>query len=127
MGDAWAVVVETEPEWDDTMRNVVLGLATHDRDCCPGCGLHKSVHRDKSNAFTLDVEVCSVCRSQDIYARVLNAADDEADPHDPKTGKSKKLPSESRPADGRHVYMRSLTPSEIDEHRKTTRRRRKEA
>lgn len=63
--------------------------------------------------FTPETRTCEVCGGQAVWGRVL-ADEDKSVPHDapPKT---------PRPSDGRHSYMRMLTPEQAAAARDQTR------
>lgn len=100
-----------EPEWTDRHRDLVEGLALHDHDLCPGCGLHPWVlaHPELVH-LTLQDTYCDMCKLQATYGRRVAARDDDwAKEHkDAKPG----LP---RPNDGLHVRLKNLSPAEVAE------------
>lgn len=100
---------QVEPEWDDATRVLAEGLKRHDVESCPGCRIHKSILDDpENNGFTFHDDYCAVCAGQDAYGRWLAAMDaDEAD--------GKKPSDFAKPGDGRHVYLRRMTPEEMAE------------
>lgn len=100
-----------EPEWTDHYRDRVAGLALHDRQLCPGCGLHPwAIAHPELVHLTLEDSYCPMCRLQARYGRKVAARDDEwlkahKDP----------APGLARPTDGLHVRMKHLTPAEVAE------------
>jgi hypothetical protein len=77
-------------------------LAQHDAEVCR-CGWHPILADDKSNSFTPEVRVCPVCAGRAGWDRVLDEQDKV--PHDAPA-------KTARPSDGRHSYMRMLTPEQ---------------
>lgn len=89
---------------------------------CPGCGLHESIHSDPDRAFTFEDRFCSVCRGQAAWARVVAASDqEEAEAHKDAP------PKEPRPSDGRHTYLRQMTPEEVEKRKGRRERARRRA
>lgn len=117
-----SVTRHLEPEFDDDTRNVLEGLALHDRQLCPGCGLHESVHNDLPG-ITFEDRFCDVCKSQDVYARVLAERDEDAVKKDGKGQPIKQRADAPQPADGRHVYLRPLSAAEVEERKAKNRGR----
>lgn len=108
---------QIEPEWDDATRRQVEALAQHDREVCPGCGMHESILADpEHNAFTFEERLCKVCAGQDAYGRVVAEKDDWALEDLGEKPKSRdeiqKWAMRPRPGDGRHIYLRGMTPDE---------------
>jgi hypothetical protein len=97
-------VVEREARIDDGDRLDIMSLLRHDAEVCT-CGYHPSIANDESNTFTPETSVCQVCGGMDLWNRVL--ADGDKDLHDQPAQKP-------RPSDGRHSYMRMLTPEQAD-------------
>lgn len=95
-------IVERESRIDDSDRAELLALAQHDAEVGP-CGYHPLIASDPTNTFTPETQVCPVCAAMDLWNRVLNEQDNV--PHDAPA----KTP---RPSDGRHSYMRMLTPEQ---------------
>lgn len=109
MAQAWTVVVTTEAEWDARTAGQVEALAQHDEDCCPGCGLHRSVLDDPDrNRFEFDESTCEVCAAQALKQRLLAEVDEDWE----RQHKDAK-PRQRRPSDGRHVRLRQLSPLEL--------------
>lgn len=106
-----------EPEWTEAYRNLVLGLALHDRELCSGCHLHSSVLADSSLHLSLVDTYCEMCKAKDRHTRRIEGRD--ADYEKKHTGLA---PAAPRPNDGLHVRLKSLTPAEVAERKKTTRR-----
>jgi len=123
MGDAWKVVVTREPEWNERTRNLALGLSLHDRQTCPGCGLHESIRNDPENLFQLEVEHCPVCRRRDTYLRTLAEQDEKAD----QPGKPRRPADIPRPADGRHILLRPISRQEAEQNKQRRAQRRRDA
>lgn len=103
--DAVEVVVETEPEWDDLQRGLLLGLAEYEKGLCE-CGWHESLTADKTNHFTYETRTCPVCGGGERFTRIL------ADRDEKKRGE-KPAPGRVDPADGRRVLSRLMTPTEV--------------
>lgn len=112
MADAWATVVEREPEWDDATRTRVEALDWHDNECCSGCGTHESILKDpENNKFDLVEKVCPICASLATYHRIVAERDDKI-----SKGFGQDPPPEvARPEDGRSIHLRKLTPQEVAE------------
>lgn len=114
-----SVTRQVEPEWDDDTRMLVEGLDRYENECCPDCKFHKSVIEDFANRhFTWDRRDCPVCASIARYGRVLAQQDDEATPKDQHGHAAWSGPREKRPDDGRHLFLRELTPAEVEQRTK---------
>lgn len=111
--DAWEIVTETEPEWDDPERSRMLGLVRYETRVCE-CGFHESLTHDPSNHFTPEVDQCPVCKGVAQFVRVLNAGDDAAR----KALGENRPPATPDPADGRHVRMRMMSADEVQARRR---------
>ena len=109
LADAWEVVTETEPEWDDEERGRLLALARFEAGVCE-CGFHKSLTGDTSNHFTFEVEVCSVCKGASQYGRIQQESDKQARGEKPD-------PKAPDPADGRRTHIRMMSAAEVEERR----------
>lgn len=96
-------MVERESRVDDADRIELLAMARHDAEVCH-CGYHPSLTDDEANVFTPESRFCQVCGGQAVWGRV-QAEQDKSVPHDAPA----KTP---RPSDGRHSYMRMLTPEQ---------------
>lgn len=100
-----------EPEWTDRYRDVVLALALHDRELCPGCGLHPAVLADRDHVhLTLEDTFCEMCKLQARHGRRVGAMEEEF----LKANKDP-APEKTRPTDGLHTRMKNLTPAEVAE------------
>lgn len=98
-----------DPEWDDHYRGLVEGLALHDRELCPGCGLHPwAIAHPELVHLTLVDEYCEMCSLQARYGRKVRERDDEWEREHKKA-----KPGTPRPNDGLHVRMKQLTPAEV--------------
>lgn len=118
MGEAWSTVVTRESEWDDRTRSQVEGLRRYDDECCPGCGMHKSILDDFGNHhFVYDEQWCPACASQSRYGRVVADRDDKATPKDQNGQPAWETPRTPRPDDGRHTYLRRMSPEEVERRR----------
>lgn len=107
-----SITRQVEAEWDDETRALAEGLERHDREACPGCGLHESILADpEHNHFTFEDRLCSVCKGQDMYGRIIADRDDQEIKR--KYGDSEPPPNAARPGDGRHIYLRPMTPEEV--------------
>lgn len=114
-----ATTRQVEPEWDDLGRERAEGLALHDQQLCPGCGLHPVILEDpERNVFTFEDKLCKVCAGQTQYGRMLAKGDADWD-----EAHKDALPQQKRPGDGRHVLMRRLSPEEIASRRDSRRPR----
>lgn len=106
-----------EPEWDDRYRDIVEGLALHDRETCPGCGLHPSVLNTPGLHLSLEDTYCEMCKVRDRHHRRV---EDREVKYEQRHKDLK--PGAPRPNDGLHVRIKSLTPGELHD-RKQQRRR----
>lgn len=105
-----SITRQLEPEWDDLTRSRVEGLARFEDESCPGCGLHASILADpEHNHFTFEERLCKVCASTATYGRVLASRDELVR----KSLGEDAPPTEPRPDDGRHLYLRPLTAAEL--------------
>ncbi len=108
-----ATTRQVEPEWDAESRALAEALAAYDADCCPGCGLHKSLFDDpEANQFAIDDRTCTVCAGLARHARKASVAEEvwrhankPPDPDAPPAAhlKAAGLP---RPGDGVHTYLK---------------------
>lgn len=96
-------LVERESRVDDADRLDILALLRHDAEVC-SCGYHPSIARDPDNNWQPETQKCPVCAGQAVWQRVLGE-DDKGVPQDAP-------PMRPRPSDGRHSYMRMLTPEQ---------------
>lgn len=106
-----------EPEWTDLYRDLVLGLDLHDREKCPGCGMHPAVLSDTSLHLSLVDTYCEMCKTRDRHRRRVEARE-----HDYEKKHKDLAPAAPRPNDGLHVKVRPLSPAEIAERRQKRRR-----
>lgn len=105
-----------EPEWSDRYRDLVEGLALHDHERCPGCGLHPAVLTDEGLHLSLVDTFCPMCKAKDRHVRRIEARDSDYEK------KHKDLtPAAPRPNDGLHVRVKSLTPAEVADRQKRRR------
>lgn len=90
---------------DDADRGEILGLARYELEVCR-CGYHPSLTEDESNVWTPESRVCPVCKHEAVWHRI-EVEHDAHIPHDapPKT---------ERYMDGRHSWMRMLTPQQAN-------------
>jgi hypothetical protein len=103
-----------EPEWDDATRAQVEALALYEGDCCPGCGLHKSIHENPgAHRLTFGERMCGVCKAKAAYGRAVAHNDELAGKH-----LQKAPPLVPRPGDGRHIFLRPMTADEIEKTRR---------
>ena len=109
---------QIEPEWDDATRGQIEALARYLAEVCE-CGFHKSVldEFDKHD-FAIEERFCPACAAFARTARVLAERDDKATPKDQHGNPAWDGPREERPDDGRHLYVRELTPAEAEQRRK---------
>lgn len=114
-----SVTRQIEPEWDDDTRNLVDALALHDMQCCAGCGTHKSV-RDNldDHHFTFEEDHCEVCAARARYSRVVAERDEDEIPRDQNGKPAWSGPRDPRPDDGRHIYLRRMTATEVEQRRR---------
>jgi hypothetical protein len=99
--------VERESRIDDVDRNDLLALAKYEAEICQ-CGFHPSIANDETNVFQPGTRTCPVCQGAAVWQRVLADGDEKA-------AKSNKdaPPTTPQPADGRHMFMRLMTPQEV--------------
>lgn len=88
-------------------------MAAHDAECCPGCGLHKSLFDDpEANQFAIDDRTCPVCAGLARHARKANATEDAWRHANPQPAPEAPLAAHlkaagmERPGDGVHTYLR---------------------
>lgn len=117
MADAWEIVTETEPEWDDEQRGRLLSLARFEQGVCD-CGFHESLTSDLANHFTPVVKVCNVCKGLAPFLRKQDAEDERA----VKALGETPDPLAPRPQDGRRMYTRMMSADEVEQ-RKVSRSR----
>ncbi len=119
LADAWEVVTDTEPEWDDQQRQMMLVLPRYEAKVCE-CGFHESLTDDDSLYFTFPTRTCPVCKGAAQMARRLDAQDEKYI----KTLGENPPPETPRPGDGRRVAIKLMTPDEVDAHQSSSTRRR---
>jgi hypothetical protein len=102
--------VTREAEWTDAERLRMLSLAEYERGVCD-CGLHESLASDAANHFTFETRTCPVCRGIDRFARIQGAADESVR----KQRGDNAPPGTPDPADGRRLFVKQLSPGEVDE------------
>ena len=106
---------QIEPEWDDNTRGQAEALARYLAEVCE-CGLHKSVLDDYANRhMTFDERYCPACAAIARYARVVADRDDKDTPKDAHGSPAWNSPRDKRPDDGRHIFVREMTPAEVEE------------
>lgn len=88
-------------------------MRAHDRGLC-ACGFHSTLTQDRSNFFTFGEDTCPVCAGIAKYARIQHANDDQA----MKAMGENPPPNRTEPGDGRRVFVRRATQSEIAEHQR---------
>lgn len=111
-------MVTREAEWDRNERNRMLALEVYEMQVCADCGYHESVLADRTNVIMPELRYCPVCAGGDTYARVLHEQDEEwASQH------KDAAPKVRRPADGRRMVMRHLSPAEADAERQRRQRK----
>lgn len=83
------------------------------------CGFHRSVLDDYDNRhMTFDVRYCPACAAMARYDRVIAERDQVATPKDQHGHPAWKDPRTPRPDDGRHLFVREMSPAEVEERRK---------
>ena len=97
-------VVERESRIDDADRIEIMALLRHDAELSP-CGFHPVIANDTDNTFTPESQTCPVCAAMALWDRVQAEQDKQAVPPDAPA-------KHPRPSDGRHSYMRMLTPQQ---------------
>lgn len=100
-------IVTRESRLDDSDLVSMLALAQFEAEVC-SCGFHPLIARDKSNYFTPESQVCPVCAGQAQSDRMQ---------HDRDKGHESDPPSAPRPSDGRKMFMRLLTPEQVEAER----------
>ena len=100
-------MTEVESEWSDADRADSLALDLYLDGIC-ACGHHVSLTKDKTVGFEPTTRTCGVCGSGDVYGRTLQADDDA---YEKQLGENAP-PTTPRPSDGRHSFVRMLTPAE---------------
>lgn len=113
LADAWEIVTETEPEWDDRERMKMLALSVYEGGVC-ACGFHSSLTHDKANHFTFDSDVCPVCQGMARFERMQAARDRE---YEQALGGDKAPPGVARLPDGRRNSTRLMDSVEVEERR----------
>lgn len=108
LAEAWEIVVEREPEWDDDERTRIRGLLAYERGVCE-CGFHGSLTQDRSNYFTFKERRCPVCAHVARYGRIQHAADQAAE----KAAGENAPPGNPLPGDGRRTMVRRMSPDEV--------------
>jgi hypothetical protein len=106
-------VVIRESRINDDDRTSLLGLAMFEDQLCR-CGFHPSLTDDDDNMWEPGVRKCPVCAGEAQWDRMLHDEDEAAAKAAPDA--SGRAP---RPSDGRHPYMRLLSPDEAAELRQT--------
>lgn len=103
-------MVTRDPEWDDAERGKLLDLAEYERGVhVDGCGFHSSVSNDPDNFFTVEADHCLLCANLAREQRSLDEADRK------EAERLKNNPRARHRADGRRVYLRHLTPDEVEQ------------
>lgn len=78
------------------------------------CGFHSSLTHDPAHHFTFEVDTCPVCRGSAQYERMLAEADKR---FQTRRGEGDLPAAAARPADGRRVFTRLMTPLEVQQQR----------
>lgn len=111
-----SVTRQIEPEYDESTRTMVEGLRVYDLDCCSGCGTHRSIADNlDEHHFMFEERVCPVCVEQAKYARIQAERDDEQTPKGTNGVPRWDSPRTQRPTDGRHTFLRRMSPEEVAE------------
>ena len=105
-------LVKREPEWSDDDRAQLLALAVYEGAIC-ACGFHESLTSDKSNYFQPEFRSCPVCAAADQWSRVQAKADAEA----AKARGENAPPLTPHPEDGRRLFVKRLSPTEVEARR----------
>lgn len=108
LADAWTIVTEVDPEWDDDERTRMRALSAYEAGICK-CGFHSSLTEDKSNFFTFQEHRCPVCAASDRKGRMQDAADEQSK----KAAGENPPPGTPQPGDGRTTYLRRMSPDEV--------------
>lgn len=112
LADAWEIVVETEPEWDDEERGRMLSLGRYENGVHE-CGFHTSIANDPTIHFTFEDDTCILCRGAAQYARIQEANDKQIR----KSHGENPPPGTPDPADGRTTRARIMSPAEVEARR----------
>lgn len=103
LSEAWEVVGESEPEWDDLQRALIEGLERHEAELCQTCGFHESLTDVEAHDFAIETKVCDVCAERDRADRMIAKKDET----DRKSKWGDEPPAERRDrADGRRLLVR---------------------
>jgi hypothetical protein len=76
---AWEVVVETEPEWDEATRDLVVAL--DDVDLCSVCGGPAYLCQDPEREFDWTIDEPTRCHRTTAIRKAQAALDEETNPH----------------------------------------------
>lgn len=112
ISEAWEIVTEAEPEWDDRERMKFRALRAYEDGICD-CGFHQSLGEDKANHFTFEERICPFCRGNARYERIQKARDEE---YEAALGESPP-PGVVRLPDGRKTATRLMSPDEVEQRR----------
>ena len=102
-------MVTREPEWDDAQRELLQALDLYEAGVCNDCGIHHSLSGDLENVFTFSERICNTCAGSDRYARMMAEAEEKVRKMREGAPAASPLPS-----DGRKVYLRQMSPQEIE-------------
>jgi hypothetical protein len=118
------VTRQTEPEWDAESRALAEAVAEHDRGLCAGCGIHKSLREHpEDHVFGVEEDLCEICALIERRGRRTSATDADWDRKNPVPDAALGLTAhlkhagKKRPGDGRHVYLKHMTPEQAEQAR----------
>lgn len=74
LSEAWELVAERDPEWDDLQRDRMAGLAIFEKGI-HACGYHLSLTSDPANHFKVEQSECLLCANLARFDRVQGEAD----------------------------------------------------
>lgn len=112
-------VVTRDSEFEDADRAELLAYLAYQRGICD-CGIHESL-KDPSNFFTFEYRTCPICKGLAQEGR-KQAEQDGRVAEQLKDAP----PATSRPSDGRRMFVRQLSPREVEARRVGPRRERPE-
>lgn len=99
--DAYYVIVEREPEWDEPSRARAMALLEYEEGTCPcGCGQQMSVSHRPDTVFLVDTWKCTAGAAIEQQRRKAEAAAKESGKGDGWD-------------DGMHFYARPATQREL--------------
>lgn len=101
-------ITNRESEWDDRERKALLALERYRGQLCE-YGHHPDLSEDESLFWTFENGRCSLCAASAKYGRIMADVDDRA----VKMLGEDPSPHLPRPGDGRSVFLRLMSPTEV--------------